>query len=227
MPADRKLKVIELGSGRGGLSRYLVTELLKLDKLESFIATNLSETENAYNLAEAKKAGIPEDKLSVIKKNFDDMGDYADGSFDLVVSNDSIIHTADPAKLMQSIARLLSAGGLVVFSDIVEGPTATREQLADLYERYQLINMGSAKVYDETLQACGLKKVLCETDKGEAVWRHFGLQLYSATVTKREKLLGPDGISPEFLEYKINGLHNWLNLSMNGLIEEGWFVYTK
>ena len=127
MPADRKLKVIELGSGRGGLSRYLVTELLKLDKLESFIATNLSETENAYNVEQAKKAGIPEGKLSVIKKNFDEMGDYADASFDLVVSNDSIIHTADPAKLMQSIARLLTPGGALVFSDIVEGPTATRE----------------------------------------------------------------------------------------------------
>lgn len=151
MPLDRKLRAIELGSGRGGLSRYLVQELIKLDKLESYVATNLSETENAYNMDEARKLGIPSDKLEVIKKNFDDMSDYADGSFDLIVSNDSIIHTADPEKLMRSIARLLSHDGIVVFSDIVEGPTATKEQLADLYNRYQLINMGTAKIYDETL----------------------------------------------------------------------------
>ena len=99
--------------------------------------------------------------------------------------------------------------------------------MADLYERYQLHNMGSQKVFDETLRACGMTKIICETDGGQAVWRHFGLQLYSATVTKKERLLGPDGVSPEFLAYKVNGLHNWLNLAMNGLIEQGWFVYKK
>lgn len=110
--------------------------MIKLDKLDSFIATNISETENNYNIEEAKKAGIPEDKLQVIKKNFDEMSDIPDASYDLIVSNDAMIHTADPAKLMQSIARLLTPGGIFVASDIVEGPTATREQLADLYQRY-------------------------------------------------------------------------------------------
>ena len=87
--------------------------------------------------------------------------------------------------------------------------------------------MGTTKIYDETLQGCGFTKILCESDSGQAIWRHFGQQLHSATVTKKDKLLGPDGVSPEFLAYKVNGLHTWLNLSMNGLIEQGWYVYKK
>jgi len=87
--------------------------------------------------------------------------------------------------------------------------------------------MGTKKIYDETLIKCGLNRILCETDKGEAVWRHFGLQLFNATGPKKEQLLGPNGISEEFLAYKVKGLHNWLNLSMNGLIEEGYFAYKK
>ena len=86
-----------------------------------------------------------------------------------------MIHTAHPVKLMQEISRLLCKDGITVFTDIVEGPTATKEQLADLYNRYQLINMGTKKIYDETLQASGMTKITCETDGGQAIWRHFGL----------------------------------------------------
>lgn len=175
MPADKKLRALELGSGRGGLTRFLAQELIKSDKLEVIVATNLSPTENNYNMQMAREAGIPDEKLQIIKKSFDEMDDYEDGSYDLIFSNDAMIHTADPKKLMQEIHRLLSKDGIVVFSDIVEGPTATREQLADLYDRYQLINMGSKKVYDETLMACGMTRILCEMDGGEAIWRHFGL----------------------------------------------------
>jgi len=64
------------------------------------------------------------------------MGELEDASFDLIFSNDAMIHTADPKKLMEEIARLLTPGGITVFSDIVEGPTATKEELADLYDRY-------------------------------------------------------------------------------------------
>ena len=49
IPKDKQLKVLELGSGRGGLSRYIGQELLKLDRLELLIATNISDKENDYN----------------------------------------------------------------------------------------------------------------------------------------------------------------------------------
>lgn len=46
---DKKVRVLELGSGRGGLSRFISQELLKVDRLELMIATNISDKENDYN----------------------------------------------------------------------------------------------------------------------------------------------------------------------------------
>jgi len=54
IPKDKKVKVLELGSGRGGLSRYICQELLKLNKLELLIAANISDKENDYNRSMAK-----------------------------------------------------------------------------------------------------------------------------------------------------------------------------
>ena len=46
---DKKVKILELGSGRGGLSRFVAKQLLKEDKLELFVAANIAEEENSYN----------------------------------------------------------------------------------------------------------------------------------------------------------------------------------
>ena len=59
MPKDRKIRIIELGSGRGSSARYLAKRLLELDKLELMTCTNIGEFENEYNKTVALKEGIP------------------------------------------------------------------------------------------------------------------------------------------------------------------------
>ena len=46
---------MELGSGRGGLTRFMAQELLNRDLLESITAGNIAERENEYNLQQAIK----------------------------------------------------------------------------------------------------------------------------------------------------------------------------
>lgn len=60
MPKDRKIRVIELGSGRGSFTRNLALKLLKLGMLDEIVATNISDNENVFNKEEANKAGIPD-----------------------------------------------------------------------------------------------------------------------------------------------------------------------
>lgn len=50
-PADKQLKILELGTGRGGLSRFLTEQLLERGKLEVYSCVNISSRENSYNLA--------------------------------------------------------------------------------------------------------------------------------------------------------------------------------
>lgn len=49
---------MELGAGRGALSRYLAKKLKDIGQLEKMIATNLSERENQYNRDNAAKIGL-------------------------------------------------------------------------------------------------------------------------------------------------------------------------
>ena len=51
MPKDgRKIRALELGSGRGSLTRHLATQLREINRLEVMVATNLSERENAHHI---------------------------------------------------------------------------------------------------------------------------------------------------------------------------------
>jgi hypothetical protein len=43
------LKCLELGSGRGGLTRFMAKELMKEDMFDSITAGNIAERENQYN----------------------------------------------------------------------------------------------------------------------------------------------------------------------------------
>ena len=69
----KKLKVLELGSGRGGLTRFMAKELRSRYMLDSIMAANITERENEYNLDQAIKEGIPQEQFSVMYLNFDEI----------------------------------------------------------------------------------------------------------------------------------------------------------
>tara|TARA_B110000285_G_C14995629_1_gene548673 strand:- start:641 stop:817 length:177 start_codon:yes stop_codon:yes gene_type:complete len=52
---QKKLSLLELGSGRGGLTRFMAKELLDRDMLGCITAGNIAERENEYNLQQATK----------------------------------------------------------------------------------------------------------------------------------------------------------------------------
>lgn len=122
---NKKISILELGSGRGGLSRYLTRELLKEDKIELFVATNISEVENEYNRVKAKEENIPEANFRVDYMSFDELT-YESESFDIVFSNEAILHSQDKEKLMLEIAKIVKKDGCCIISDILESPTVDK-----------------------------------------------------------------------------------------------------
>ena len=195
---NKKVKVLELGSGRGGLSRFIAQQLLKEDKLEQLVAANISEEENKYNRQRARELDIPEDKFSVEYASFDDMT-YDTACFDVIFSNEAILHSSDKTKLMQEIARMLTKDGICVISDIIESPDADKEKLADVYARLDLNSMGNHVLYEKVLTEAGMTKLVNEVSSTPII-NHYGMILYSATEIKREELLGPKGVSKDFLD---------------------------
>ena len=98
-------------------------------------ADNLTQRENDYNLAEAKKAGLTEDEFIITQNNFHELGVYDENSFDVVLSNDAFNHSHNRPGIIDNIHRILRPGGIIIFTDLMCTEEATPEQLAATLER--------------------------------------------------------------------------------------------
>ena len=63
--------------------------------------------------------GLNPDKYSVMYQNFDNLTNFENGKFDLIFSNDSLLHASDHAKIAREMGRLLRKGGVAIFSDLL------------------------------------------------------------------------------------------------------------
>ena len=57
--------------------------------------------------------------------------------------------------------------------------------------------------------------------------RHYGLIRHTATSSKKEALLGPNGLTQEFYDKTIKGLDVWIVKSAEGHVEWAYFIYRK
>ena len=71
IPSGKKLTILEFGSGRGGLSRYIATKFKNEGILEKMICVNIAENENEYNASKAREEGLGEDIFEVQHSSFD------------------------------------------------------------------------------------------------------------------------------------------------------------
>jgi len=94
---------------------------------------------------------------------------------------------------------MLTKDGVCVISDIIESPDADKEKLADVYARLDLNSMGNHALYEKALTEAGMTKLVNEVSSTPII-NHYGMVLYSATEIKREELLGPKGVSKDFLD---------------------------
>lgn len=100
---------------------------------------------------------------------------------------------------MKEITRILKKDGVAIISDIIEAPNVDKSKLAEVYGRLDLKSMGNHELYTKVLTENGLTEVLKEVSP-DPIIKHYGMVLYSATVLKREELLGKDGVSQDFLD---------------------------
>jgi cyclopropane fatty-acyl-phospholipid synthase-like methyltransferase len=108
--------VLDLGSGKGGASRYLASTYGC-----AVTCFNLGERQNAFNLERAEAAGIGH-LISTHLGSFNEPLpiEWTD-KFDLIWSQEAFCHCVEHAALLAEIQRVLKPGGSVVFSDIMQG----------------------------------------------------------------------------------------------------------
>lgn len=139
-------RVLDLGAGYGGSARYLA------DRFGCNVTClNLSETQNSLNNRLTREAGL-KDKIRIIHGDFENVPE-PDNSYDIVWSQDAILHSGDRGRVLDEVRRVLVGGGQFIFSDPMQADNCPDEVLHPVLERIQLSSLASFNFYRRELAA--------------------------------------------------------------------------
>ncbi|KAA5838346.1 methyltransferase domain-containing protein [Saccharopolyspora hirsuta] len=193
-------RILDIGSGYGGAARHLArTYGCKVSCL------NLSEVENARNVEFNRAAGLDE-LIEVRDGSFEDIP-FQDNAFDIVWSQDAILHSGDRERVLEEVTRVLKGGGSFIFTDPMAADGARTKDLGPILDRLNLDTMGSPSFYRRELARLGLQNFEFE-DLTEFLAVHYGRVL--EVLESREAELA-DKISDEYRTKMKTGLKNWVS----------------
>jgi len=213
-------KAMDMGAAYGGCARAMAKKFNC-----QVVCIDLSAKENAVNIARNKELGMEDQIIVPGELSFDDTKEASD-AFDCVVSEDSILHAGDARpKVVLEAARVLRKGGIFVFSDLMQSDCADPKNLAAVYARLGLADMGSPAKYIQWAADAGLR-VKQYIDYTENIPRHYGtLKRMLEDAGIRARLKGK--VSDSYIEAMIVGLEAWCNAAATGSLAWGFFVFEK
>jgi cyclopropane fatty-acyl-phospholipid synthase-like methyltransferase len=209
--------VIDIGAGYGGAGRYLAREIGA-----HVTCLNLSEKENARNRRLTAEQGL-EDKIEVVRGLFEDIP-FPDNSFDVVWSQEAILHSGDRTRVLKEVSRVLKPGGDFIFTDPMQADDIDdASALQPIYERIHLTDMGSIGFYRVTLEELGFDTVEIE-DLTHQLRNHYA-RVREELKARRHAL--EDQISPDYAERMLNGLKHWVEGADAGQLAWGVLHFRK
>src|SRR5688572_12408110 len=145
-------RVLDLGSGYGGTARRFVKRFGC-----HVTCLNLSAAQNARNRRLTEEQGLA-DRIEIVHGNFESLN-FDDNEFDVVVSQDALLHSGRRGRALDEIARVLRPRGRFVFTDPMQSDTCAPDALAPVLARIHLDTLGSFAFYRERLTALGFEEV--------------------------------------------------------------------
>jgi sarcosine/dimethylglycine N-methyltransferase len=208
--------VLDLGSGYGGAARRLA---------ERFgcrvTALNLSEKENQRNRAMNRAGGL-DGLIDVLDGSFESVP-APDGAFDLVWSQDAILHSGHRDQVIGEAARVLRPGGDFVFTDPMQADDCPAGVLKPVLERIHLDSLGSIGFYRQAAARHGLQvKEVAELT--ENLVTHYS-RVRDELEVRREALTGK--VSAAYIDRMITGLGHWVEAGTAGYLRWGILHLTK
>ncbi len=208
--------VADLGSGYCGAARFLAA------KYRCHVtAINISEVENERAKELNEEAGLSS-HIDVLLGSFETIN-RTPSSFDLVWSQDAILHAGDRARVMKEVARVLKKGGELVFTDPMQADDCDPASLAPILDRIHLESLGSPRFYREAARQARLKEVGFE-DLTPQLVTHYS-RVLEETVAQESAL--SDEISKDYLERMREGLRHWIEGGKSGQLVWGIFHFEK
>lgn len=209
-------RVLDIGAGYGGAARYLA---------ETYgcrvTALNLSEKENERNRATNRERKLDQ-RIDVVDGSFESIP-AADASYDLVWSQDAILHSGHRDRVIADIARVLRPGGDLVFTDPMQADDCPEGVLQPVLDRIHLDSLGSIAFYREAAERQGLQEVaVIELTKN--LVSHYS-RVREELTRGREKLRGR--VSEAYIERMLLGLGHWVDAGDRGYLRWGILHFRK
>ncbi|MBF0194215.1 MAG: methyltransferase domain-containing protein [Magnetococcales bacterium] len=203
-------KVLDLGGGYCGAARYLATRF----KCQ-VTSLNLSDVQNTY-ARELNRAQKLDHLVEAVEGSFEAIP-FADNSYDLIWSQDAILHSSERAKVIAEAARVLKPGGFFILSDIMQTQGTPKELLEPVLNRIHLDSLGSYPFYKKTTNEFGLKEIFME-DLSKNLQLHYQ-KIHQKMVENQSNL--QDKISQTYLNNMGIGLNHWIDAGKSGYLQWG------
>lgn len=215
-PLNADSMVIDFGSGFGGAARQLVN---RTDC--RVVCLNLSEKQNELNRQKNREAGLA-NRIEVIDGTFEEVP-KPDAQFDVVWSEDSILHASDRVKVIQEANRVLKPGGSLIFTDPMQREDCPEGVLQPIYDRIHLDSLATFSFYRETALANGFDEVAIE-DLTPQLACHYG-RVQEDLRARKEEIVKI--ASPEYVENMLTGLQHWVDGGRDGYLAWGILHFRK
>ncbi len=207
---DRNTRVLDLGAGYGGAARYLASTY------GCYVTClNLSETQNARNRQLTEEAGLS-DRIEVVHASFEDVP-RADKSYDLIWSQDAILHSSRRERTLVEATRVLRRGGGLVFTDPMQADDCPEGVLKPVLDRIHLSSLGSFAYYRRQLSSLGFEEEQV-IDLTPQLVRHY-TRVRQELRSRRDALRGR--VSPAYIERMDAGLGHWIDAGENAYLAWG------
>lgn len=149
--AGENTRILDLGSGYGGSARYLAERFGC-----NVTCLNLSETQNDRNRQLTDDAGLG-DRVRIVHGNFEDIPE-PENSYDVVWSQDAILHSGNRTKVLDEVKRVLVDSGQFVFTDPMQSDDCPDGVLQPILDRIQLSTLASFEFYRTELGKRGFRE---------------------------------------------------------------------
>ncbi|USN98060.1 MAG: methyltransferase domain-containing protein [Phycisphaeraceae bacterium] len=213
---DSATRVLDIGAGYGGAARWLARRFGC-----HVTALNLSEAENERDRAMNEKHGL-EEQIDVVDGAFEDLP-FGDAMFEVVWSQDAILHSGDRARVLDEVDRVLKPSGKFVFTDPMRTDSADVAKLRPILDRIHLPDLGTPGFYREQAKRRGWRDLGFD-EQANRIPQHYSRVL--AELDELEPEL--EGlVSGEYIERMKSGLRHWIDGGEAGLLTWGVFAFRK
>ena len=207
-------RILDLGAGYGGSARYLA------DRFGCRVTClNLSETQNALNRTLTAEAGLT-DRVSVVYGDFENIPE-PDDSYEIVWSQDAILHSGNRARVLDEVQRVLVGGGQFIFTDPMQSDTCPEDVLQPILDRIQLSTLASFAFYRAELVARGFKETNSET-LTDQLRMHYS-RVGQALKDRYDEAVALSGQT--YVDNMLKGLQHWVDGADRGYLAWGIMDY--